>query len=379
MKVVAAAVAAVTLGVTMLPAVLLGGDGPTVESCGGVVDADHLAVILTTIRTVESGGRYDVRITSSTASGAYAFIDSSWRHYGEMAGVDVGTYTAAWMAPPADQDATATAYVNEILADHDGRVEIIPLAWYLPSAIGDDSKMDVVPTIGANTLTPRQYQTKWMAQYERERQRAGLTDTNATTTTTLGGAAPSSPSIPSTAAPAVTPGSCIGGGVTPLAGDWSLPGPRNLLTDDPDAMRSPHHDYPAWDWIIDANTPIYAVRSGHVDSVRTWPHNWWARGCGNNGGPGCDTCGVGVTIVDPAGHRWTYCHGTNLTVRLGDTVTAGQQVMWSGNSGRSGVAHLHLEIRTGGTRRCPQPLLESLYYHGVGIDPVTLPTTGCSF
>ena len=53
--------------------------------------------------------------------------------------------------------------------------------------------------------------------------------------------------------------------------------------------------------------------------------------------------------------------------------------MWSGNSGRSGTAHLHLEIRTNGTRRCPQPLLESLYHHGVGIDPVTLPTTGCTY
>ena len=86
-----------------------------------------------------------------------------------------------------------------------------------------------------------------------------------------------------------------------------------------------------------------------------------------------------LTIVDDDGHRWTYCHGTNLTVALGDTVTAGQQVLWSGNTGRSGTAHLHLEIRTNGTRRCPQPLLESLYHDGVGLDPATLPTTGCSF
>lgn len=374
MKVVVAAVAGVTLGVTMLPAVLLGGDGPTNGSCGGVVDAGHLEVILTTIRTVETGGNYQTRITSATASGAYAFIDSSWRHYGEMAGVDVASYTSAWMAPPADQDAAAIAYVNEILADYDGRIDVIPVAWYLPSAIDNDDKMDVVPAVGANTLTPRQYQANWMAQYERERQRAGLTDDATTTTTTLrDGAATSS------TASAATPGGCIGAGITPLPGDWSLPGPRDVFTADPAAMRSPHHDYAAWDWIIDVNTPIYAVRGGRVDSVRTWPHNWWARGCGNSGGPGCDSCGVGVTIVDADGYRWTYCHGTNLTVRRGDTVTAGQQVLWSGNSGRSGVAHLHLEIRTNGTRRCPQPLLESLYYGGVGIDPAALPTTGCSF
>ena len=139
------------------------------------VDADHLAVILTTIRTVETGGNYQTRITSATASGAYAFIDSSWRHYAALAGVDTAAYPSAWMAPPADQDATATVYVNEILAEHGGRIEIIPIAWYLPSAIGNDAKMDVVPPMGANTLTPRQYQAKWMAQYERELARAGLT------------------------------------------------------------------------------------------------------------------------------------------------------------------------------------------------------------
>jgi hypothetical protein len=26
-----------------------------------------------------------------------------------------------------------------------------------------------------------------------------------------------------------------------------------------------------------------------------------------------------------------------------------------------------------------QPLLESLYHHGIGIDPATLPAAGCSF
>ena len=175
------------------------------------------------------------------------------------------------------------------------------------------------------------------------------------------------------------PGSCIGGSTTPIGGDWALPGPRATLDANPAGINSPHHDYAAWDWIIPANTPIYAVRGGRVDRTTNWPYNWWSQGCGESGRPGCTSCGVGVTIVDAAGYRWTYCHGTSATVTLGDTVAAGQQVLWSGNTGRSGTAHLHLEIHTGDTRRCPQPLIQSLYRDGVGLDPLTLPTNGCSF
>ena len=177
-------VVAVLLGVVTLPAVLFGGDGPDPLACaGGAVAGDDLAVILATIRAVETGGNYQTRISSATASGAYAFIDSSWRHYAALAGVDIARYPSAWMAPPADQDATAGYYVNEILADHDGRIDVIPVAWYLPSAIDNDARMDVVPAMGANTLTPRQYQAKWMARYELERQRAALPPTGSTPTT----------------------------------------------------------------------------------------------------------------------------------------------------------------------------------------------------
>ena len=369
---------ALLLGVAVLPAVLFGGDEtpPAAACAGGAVDADQLAVILATIRYVETGGNYQTRVRSSSASGAYAFIDAAWRDLASRAGVDTATYPSAWMAPAPDQDATASLYVNEILADHDGRIEIIPIAWYLPSAIGNEQKMDQVPPMGANVLTPRQYQARWMAQYEREQARAGHTDTTAASTrapTDTGNVAAT------TATSAPTPGGCVGGAITPLPGDWALPGPRAVLDADPDAMDSPHHDYPAWDWIIDADTPIYAVRPGIVVRVVNWPHNWWTQGCGRNDNSGCQSCGVGVTIVDDANYRWTYCHGNRLTVAHGDHVAAGQQVLWSGNTGRSGTAHLHLEIRTNGTQRCPQPLIQSLYHDGVGLDPATLPTTGCSF
>ena len=89
-------VVALLLGVATLPVVVLGGDGPDPLSCaGGVVSGDELAVILTTIRTVETGGNYQTRITCATASGAYAFIDASWRHYAGLAGVDTSRYTVS--------------------------------------------------------------------------------------------------------------------------------------------------------------------------------------------------------------------------------------------------------------------------------------------
>jgi murein DD-endopeptidase MepM/ murein hydrolase activator NlpD len=174
-----------------------------------------------------------------------------------------------------------------------------------------------------------------------------------------------------------SPGGCIGGGVLPLDGDWSLPGPRQLIDADPTVLHAPHHDYPAWDWLVPVNTPVYAVRGGTVATIHSWPHNWWAAGCGQDGGGMCETCGVGVTIVDDAGTHWTYCHGTNDTVTLDQTVRAGQQIMWSGNTGRSGAPHIHLEITVDGQQRCPQPLLESLYTRQRGLDPGSLPTNGC--
>jgi murein DD-endopeptidase MepM/ murein hydrolase activator NlpD len=167
--------------------------------------------------------------------------------------------------------------------------------------------------------------------------------------------------------------------VTPIDGEWSLPGPIDLIDANPQALTRPHHDYPAWDWPIPIDTPIYAMRSGTVTAIRTWPHNWFEQGCGPNDAR-CDTCGIGLTITDNTGTRWTYCHGTRLAVALGATITAGQQILWSGNTGRSSGPHLHLEIRTrDGQRRCPQPLLVSLHQILRALVPEPLPTAGCTF
>jgi hypothetical protein len=333
MKAALSAASAMLIGVTMLPVLLANGDPPPLTVCG--VASGPIDTVLRTIRTLESGGDYTAQASGSTASGAYQFLDSSWGDY--------RGYHRAADAPPDVQDAKAAELVATILERHNGDVAAIPVVWYIGHLPAPNSpEWDTIPHPDAgNALTPREYQQRWLEQH------AALLATEPP------GSTPAAEQAPA-------PGSCFGGSTDTINGEWALPGPRELIYANPSALTQPHHDYPAWDWIIPENTPIYAVRGGTVGAVQEWPHNWWAQGCGNNS-TGCQTCGIGLTIVDDDGNRWTYCHGTNLTVTLGDAIAAGQQVMWSGNTGRSGTPHVHLEIRTpNGRRRCPQPLLTAL-------------------
>jgi hypothetical protein len=64
------------------------------------------------VKSYESGtpgvpgtGNYTAKNPGSTASGAYQYLDSSWRQFAGAAGVDVGLYPTAASAPPAVQDA----------------------------------------------------------------------------------------------------------------------------------------------------------------------------------------------------------------------------------------------------------------------------------
>lgn len=119
--------------------------------------------VLQTIKTRESGGDYRIRSDSSSASGAYQFIDSTWQSLTQKYGV--GTrYRRAYQAPPEVQDAVAAAYVDEILRQNNGDVSKVPVVWYTGNAQGKMSAKALKVNRG---LTPQAYQKKWMKDYYR--------------------------------------------------------------------------------------------------------------------------------------------------------------------------------------------------------------------
>ena len=116
------------------------------------------------------------------------------------------------------------------------------------------------------------------------------------------------------------------------------------------------------DLLVPESTPIFAITGGTVVSIQTFAGNWWTDGCNTNHAPvGCSTCGTGLTIQTPDGLRHTYCHARRLYVTRGDQIAPGQHIADSGNTGRSGAPHLHLEMRLNGQRVCPQALMNAVY------------------
>ncbi|MBB5869098.1 murein DD-endopeptidase MepM/ murein hydrolase activator NlpD [Allocatelliglobosispora scoriae] len=122
----------------------------------------------------------------------------------------------------------------------------------------------------------------------------------------------------------------------------------------------PHHDYPAIDLPVGTGTPAYAVRSGTVVRISD------------------SSCGTGINLTGADGAIYTYCHFSAWSVADGATVTTGQQLGLSGNTGNTTGPHLHFGIRTGTVRRCPQNFLLAIYD---GLTPpaaTSLPTSGAT-
>ena len=68
---------------------------------------------LVCIRAHESGGNYTAQNSVSSASGAYQFIDSTWRSTLRSMGRG-GEYSRAKYAPPSYQDMVAYHVVNTV-------------------------------------------------------------------------------------------------------------------------------------------------------------------------------------------------------------------------------------------------------------------------
>jgi murein DD-endopeptidase MepM/ murein hydrolase activator NlpD len=112
---------------------------------------------------------------------------------------------------------------------------------------------------------------------------------------------------------------------------------------------------------VPTGTPAYAVRAGTVVRISD------------------SSCGTGINLTGTDGAIYTYCHFSAWSVANGATVTAGQRIGSTGNTGNSTGPHLHFGVRTGSTRRCPQNFLLAIYD---GLNPpaaTSLPTTGCYY
>jgi uncharacterized protein (TIGR02594 family) len=133
-----------------------GGGGIAPPSMGGMGGGNDPNKILATIRQMESGNNYTAQNPTSSASGAYQFIDSTWQSLTKKLGI--GTeFKKAKDAPPAIQDQVASAYLQEILGQAGGDISKVPTAWFTGNVQGKSS-----------AVSPAQVQAyvqKWMGIY----------------------------------------------------------------------------------------------------------------------------------------------------------------------------------------------------------------------
>jgi len=88
--------------------------------------------------------------------------------------------------------------------------------------------------------------------------------------------------------------------------------------------------HPGMDIAVPVGTPVRAAGGGVVTltGVR-------------------DDYGVFVLLRHPDSYETLYGHASRILVRDGDSVSAGQVIALSGNTGRSTAPHLHFEVRRG--------------------------------
>jgi len=115
--------------------------------------------ILATIRQMESGNNYTAQNPTSSASGAYQFIDGTWQALTKKYGI--GTeFKSAKDAPPGIQDQVAQRYLSEILEQANGDVSKVPVAWFTGNVAGKSSAVSQDQVAA--------YQNKWLGIYGKQ-------------------------------------------------------------------------------------------------------------------------------------------------------------------------------------------------------------------
>lgn len=116
---------------------------------------------------------------------------------------------------------------------------------------------------------------------------------------------------------------------------WPL-GVKGVITGEYNERRSSGKYHAGVDIGVPVGTSVIAVKSGTVEAV------------------GYDSdYGYYVLIDHGNGLKTRYAHNKTNTVSKGQTVSAGQLIALSGNSGRSTGPHLHFEVIVNGTRTNP--------------------------
>lgn len=117
--------------------------------------------ILATIKQKESGGDYTKANPTSSASGAYQYIDSTWQALTKKYGI--GTeYSRAKDAPAEIQDEIARRDVQDILKRVGGDISKVPNVWYTGNAEGKMTEKQLAANKG---LTSEMYQQDWMKRF----------------------------------------------------------------------------------------------------------------------------------------------------------------------------------------------------------------------
>ncbi len=122
----------------------------------GIQGGGETDKILATIKQMESGNNYQAQNPTSSASGAYQFIDSTWQSLTKKAGI--GTeFKSAKEAPAAIQDKIAQMYLQEIMGKAGGDLSKIPTAWFTGNVQGKSSAVSQEQV--------QKYVQKWMGIY----------------------------------------------------------------------------------------------------------------------------------------------------------------------------------------------------------------------
>ncbi|MDN3058583.1 M23 family metallopeptidase [Streptomyces hygroscopicus] len=115
------------------------------------------------------------------------------------------------------------------------------------------------------------------------------------------------------------------------------------------------HNHSGQDFVVPSGTPVHAVHGGVV--VKAGP---------NGGGDG-PAYGNAIVIKHDDATYSQYAHLSRIDVRIGQTVTTGQQIGLSGNTGNTTGPHLHFEIRTTPNYGSAVEPLRFLRDHGVKV------------